>query len=592
MTASGCEDLGLDGGLPWPDAAVPQPDASDTFDAGSPTTDASVDAAQEAGSLDATTDARADASVKADAGDVSDASLDASDASDLGDAAIEAPESGEPFEVVDTARLGTLIGYGKFMLEADAPANVRSSEAGGDVVWGTDEGFIAELNVDGEDRTYFFFGDTHTRTGGIFANPFGPASRGVNAGDIIAYTTDDTAEDGVQLDHVLRNGVSASGDDLPRACESVADDGYRSMYVPDVNHACTGNDDGVEVPTGVFALPSTDADPARFVIWWGEAGDLADTSGSHTYMAMSEDLGYTWSTLRSADGDPAVFSPRIEDTPSKFLVAQPWLVDAADFQSDSAAPCHAPLPSGDDTRGAFVFGSGRYRGSDIYLAFVSIPDLLAAFADPESASLDTAVHYFAGVTDGGCWSRDERDAVAVVRATDVGPFQAVEDDCGNRVAEGSAGAGEFSVTHVSEGRFDRLVLMLNNAYRLEDGRMGGFGAQIVTGDPQRPWLWNTPAPFESLRGDALQPARAYRPLFVGRPPGDDVDGVGSVCPSEWTPQTSLEGYGPMLLDRYTRAAAVEGGVVLTFTYSRWDASLDYQASPYRVDLFRTTLLPR
>ena len=510
---------------------------------------------------------------------------------------VEAPaavESGEPYTVGHTVRLGTLIGYGMNMTAAEAPPNVQSVEAGGDVVWGTDEGFITTLSVDGEERIYFFFGDTTARTSGANAFRTFEIAKGIEAGDIIGYTTDGDPEDGVQLDHVLRNNEGGG-----RVCVRTADDGYRSIYIPDVNHTCTGNDAGVEVPTGVIALPERYGSPPRLVMFFGKAGDLNDTSGSTTYVAVSNNLGYDWSPLRDGDGTPVVFSQGAAGHPAKFLVVNPILVDAAAFQGPASAPCQLPLPEGPegmDTHGLLLFSSGQYRRSDIYLAFLPIASLLQALEHPGQVDLHDAVSYFAGIGaaagPGGCWSRQQADALPIVRTADASEYVRLESPCGNELLEGSTGAGEFSVTHVRTGDVDRLVLLLNNGYALADGRYGSPGPQLVTGDPRRPWIWNTRTPFAQLDGTEVQDTRPYVPLTIPRPAsGDDVPGFGTVCPSQWTPDTALWGYGPMLINPYTRPSASGRGVDLYFILSRWKGTVDFRNGPYRVDVFRTTLTP-
>jgi hypothetical protein len=375
-------------------------------------------------------------------------------------------------------------------------------------------------------------------------------------------------------------------------CASTIANGYRSVHVPGVNNTCTGNDDGVEVPTGIIAL---DGDPPRMVMWYGEAGDLADTSAGRSYIALSDDLGLHWSPLLDRAGVPFVFSRGAPAAPLRFLVVQPLLVDAADYASSASSPCQLPMPSGGDTRGLLLFGSGLYRRSDIYLGFVPLAALLDAFEDPASADLERAFSYFAGIGaadgPGGCWSSDQDDAIPVVRTSDPSPHAAFEAPCGNTILRSSSGAGEFSITHVQAGDFDRLVLLLNNQYAIHTGQPASRGVELVTGEPMRPWIWNTRVPSSELIGDEVQIDRPYAPIVIPRPSsGDDVPGYGTVCPSDWTVESSLWGYGPMLIDAYTRESA--DGLDLYFILSRWKGDLDLVSGPYRVDVFRTTLSDR
>ncbi len=47
-----------------------------------------------------------------------------------------------------------------------------------------------------------------------------------------------------------------------------------------------------------------------------------------------------------------------------------------------SGPCRLPLPAGRDSHGLLLFGTGLWKASDVYLAFIARTDLLAAAVDP------------------------------------------------------------------------------------------------------------------------------------------------------------------------------------------------------------------
>jgi len=587
---------------------------------------------------------------RAGVGPSEDGGVDASSIS--GDAAQPADastDSGTPEQVqrvallaVDTERLGVLIGYGQPMTMGEADPYVRSPEAGGDVVFGVDLGITVQHEVDGEGRTYFFFGDTwplkqdYEQTG--VAEWIGlsqqRAESGVNNGDCIGYTTDTDPTDGVHLDHVLRNSEGGAA-----ACSLVGDNAFRATYVPGVNLRCTGNhvlpqDHSdyvfftVEVPTGAASIPEFGSNGSALVLWYSRLPpSLSDAYLAESYVAVSLDDGLTWQTLQNEGGVPRAFSgPTTAGThvePGRFINISPVLVDAAEYQSPASLPCNLPLPPGEDTRGLLLFASGHYRASDVYLAFLPVSSLEEAFDDPSRAI--EGLMYFSGESS-GCWSPLEQDAKPVIRATDAAIFARYESLCGYRVIEAitGAGVGELSVkrirTDLASGPFDRLVAMFallhfpcvstedsccgatavpgqdlcrgrfSDQYS-GDVRVGSMGIAVMAADPLRPWRWETSVPEAHPSIDTV--GLEFAPAFVPAAPGDPIGGLGMVCEYAHHPGGGgLYGYGPYILGGMERASRDGVGVDIFFVLSRWKGEVtNLEDGPYRVELFRTTLVP-
>ncbi len=530
------------------------------------------------------------------------------------------PEAGEPFRVTDTVPVNTLLGYGEERPQMSFLAYIRSEQAGGDILWGTDLGLPVTLpnaGAGGADLTLFLFGDTDqldldwleqthkvrklqpAAAGGILG-PAGPFE-----GDAIGRTTDADPSDGVHLDHVYRN--VEPGDPMPVCADpGVRADGFRPVYLAGVH--------GTEIklpaqipPACVQVLPNTTptgawvVDGTVFMLAAVQKDDEPDNGLS--YLAASRDQGLHWTVLNG--GRP--FSERGRS--ARFIHGFGVSVDASDYQDPQrSGPCLLPLPKGGDTRGILLFGSGlwKYPGNNVYLAFFSRSELQAAAADPNRR---LTAWYFAGTDrriDGhtACWSQSEQDAVPVVRVDDLSAYARFEQACGT--APTSAGIGYTSVIHVDETlvdgrRIDRLVMLLSPAYQ-GVGPDGPFdadlGTVLITGDPLRPWIWNLKVPESGF--DGRPPAEhRFRPLPVAAAPTSGLMANEPHCKQSGIAWGTVSGYAPLLIDRYTRRSADGLGVDLYFLISRSnvlrhpdDPQPDLEiAYHYVVDVMRTTLRP-
>lgn len=554
------------------------------------------------------------------------------------------PVPGEPLQPVATQRVGTLIGYGQPMLRRLAPANVAAEAAGGDVVWGTDIGVPITLTEPGPDGlprpiTFFLFGDTdqldhrtldpddwvrpYRAPEGALVGPYG-----VLQGDAVAYTTDPDAADGIAITHLLRNREPG---EAARACSEVEDAGFRAMYVPGVHPspcATVGEHGGQIVPffltpTGGWAM---DGIPLAVV------ADQTPYDGipqARSYLAASTDGGLTWN--RVGAGPLSQPSPDLA-TPARFVHVDAVPVDAADYQdAGRSGPCLLPLPPGDDTRGWLLLGAGLWNWGDIYLAFLPHAEVAAALADP---SHRIRMHYFVGTSGASCWSEDEADAVPVVRPSDNRAFARLELACGNHVIQDTGGAGYVTVTRLvgdvaGLGHVDRLVMLYKQIYfycrgsspdaccggtPIEGGTMCSgpdyaafadfvgdvwVGVVMVSGDPWRPWIWNTLTPLDELDGTMPDPAtHPLRPAIVPPDRHANTYGSGPLCQEAVDWRDVLNGYAPLILDAYSGPRPDGTGFDLYFLLSRWGAKVSPddpgdadQGYRYQVDVFRTTLVP-
>ena len=188
---------------------------------------------------------------------------------------------------------------------------------------GTDLGSSFDHLVDGERRTYFFFGDTHT-------------GEGDQDGDAIAFTTDDRPEpDGIHLQFMM------------------GDRQWRRLVIPGIS---LGN---FEVPTGgfshagrIFVFATTGilrtGDPPFM-----ENSVLASAVDAHDNF----DLAY-FASSRDDNVDTAF-------TGGKFINVAPCKLRNDDWPG---LPDNA-LPGGE---GLFLAGTGSYRRSNPYLAYVPL----------------------------------------------------------------------------------------------------------------------------------------------------------------------------------------------------------------------------
>ena len=207
---------------------------------------------------------------------------------------------------------------------------------------------------------------------------------------------------------------------------------------------------------------------------------------------------------------------------------------------DAAAATMLSLPIG--TQVLWLFGSGRYRASAVYLAVIP------------TANLDTlqAIRYFAG---GTAWSANEDDAVALLCEGDVGEL-----------------SGRWNPF------LSRWLLMFNS----------GNSLGILMHSAPHPWGPWSPDPVMIFDSGALQnSADPCSGAGYGRfmhidwnvricdRVQDDMFDPGHFRDDEWGGE-----YGPYQITRY--AKAVPNGVQIWFTMSTWN--------PYQ-SMLMTALIP-
>lgn len=188
-------------------------------------------------------------------------------------------------------------------------------------------------------------------------------THGASDGDAIAYTTDDNPEDGLSLTFV--------------------DDGagtYKPVTVPGISQ-------------GAFEVPMEGVDVNGTMYVYHTTGHSEEVIMERSVLARSDDGGQTFSFVSG-------FSSR------HFINVSIVTVDASEWDL---------LPE-NRGEGLIIFGSGRYRESDIYLAFQPASDI-------ESPS---ARRFFAGVDDDGnpLWNSSELKAVPLFEHPCVGELSA------------------------------------------------------------------------------------------------------------------------------------------------------------------------
>lgn len=519
------------------------------------------------------------------------------------------PAAGELFTVESTTSVGTLLGYGEVAQQTSYPAYTQSAASGGDILWGTDLGLPVTLTTSAmgggsQTVTFYLFGDTDQldlqvladtgmvqkhvpRADETFVGPSGPFE-----GDAIGVSMDGDPSDGVELDFVYRN--QETGEAQP-VCDLASTNGFRPVHLAGVHaDAC------VQVlpnttPTGAWAIGET-------IFMLASVQDPNDLAQGRSYLTASTNLGLDWTVLNN--GLPFSSS----GFSAHFIHAAAVAVDAADHQDAArSGPCKLPLPTGPSTRGLLLFGTGLWKASDVYLAFVAESDLTAAAADP---TRQVSPWYFAGTdyqAPGGdlCWSTSESDAKAIIEVSDKSAYSRFEDACGTTI-DGS-GAGYTSTIRVQQTLtngtvIDRLVMLLSPAYQGTSNTAqfvdADLGTTLVTGDPLRPWVWNLA--IDPANHDGRLPAqRRFRPLAVPPDPMSGLQPNTPACTSSPLTWQTVAGYAPLFIDRYTRLSADGLGVDLFFNVSRWNVPTGpgdtgpttVDAYHYVVETLRTTLRP-
>jgi hypothetical protein len=188
---------------------------------------------------------------------------------------------------------------------------------------GTDSGNSFDMVVNGEHRTYFFFGDTTT-------------GEGDSTGDAIAYTIDDQPEpEGLHLQFIM------------------GDEQWRRLIIPGISL------EAFETPTGgfsyggrIYVFATTDhqtINNSEYI----EKSVLASATDAHNDF----DLAYYVSERNDAAESPAAGG--------KFITVSPVVINNDDWPG---LPSNAQ-PGG---QGLLMAGSGAYRHSAPYLAYAPL----------------------------------------------------------------------------------------------------------------------------------------------------------------------------------------------------------------------------
>lgn len=242
---------------------------------------------------------------------------------------------------------------------------------------------------DGE-TTWLLFGDT-----------WGPKS-GLH--NVIGYTTDKSPEEGLKLDFVT--------DDIGV---------YQGIMIPGVS--TTG---AFEVPTGGMVIND------QFYIWITTDHSETVTMGRSVLATASRD-----------NVKKAAFSKVYDLSTTKFINVSPVRVKNSEWDL-------LPQHEGD---GLLLFASGKYRESQVYLAYMPLSEIKSK----------NAIRYFAGMKEGKpLWNKKEKDAQPIFW-------------------QSNPGVGELSVTYNSF--INKWILLYNHG----DPR----GINLRTSDA--PWgQWSEP----------------------------------------------------------------------------------------------------
>ena len=236
---------------------------------------------------------------------------------------------------------------------------------------GTDLGTSFDQVVNGEHRTYFFFGNTNTNDGD-------------SDGDAIAYTTDDQpAPEGLHLQFIM------------------GDEQWRRLIITGVSLEDGG---GFNVPSGGFSYEGRIYVFAttRHVVVSGvnymEESVLASAIDAHNDF----DLAYYVSRRDDTVDTPA--------TGGKFINVSPFVINNNDWPG---LPDNAEV----DGPGLLMAGSGAYRQSAPYLAYAPLPGEQGP-AQSEWRYLQGFAPWEPGYGPSGrpIWSDQESDAMPIFDA--------------------------------------------------------------------------------------------------------------------------------------------------------------------------------
>ena len=342
----------------------------------------------------------------------------------------------------------------------------------GDYDWERDEYTVNQtlhVGIEGTDLGASFVHEG--RTYFLFGDTMGLS---VSGADSIAFTTDTDPEHCLKLQFVTNSlGV------------------FRSIDIPGVSTR------GFEVPTGGFSANGT-----MYIIY----------STDHSFFKM-----HGRSIVASSTDNAEHFTYRYDLSRNKFLTVAPVVIEQT----------VAGLPEG-ATSGVLLWGTGQYRRSNPYLAYVP----LSGIEDPK------ALRYYAGLDESGLprWSKDESNAAALF-----------EQPC----------VGEISVAW---NPFIRKWLMLYNCRRNIIVR--------VSGSPWGPWS-SPQVLFNGWRDDGY--CHFIHASWLSKW-CDAVNDFGRGF-------TSGGSYGPYMIPGYFKGD--EKTTTIYFVLSTWN--------PYQVVLMKSTL---
>ncbi|MCP4599023.1 MAG: hypothetical protein GY847_00510 [Proteobacteria bacterium] len=312
----------------------------------------------------------------------------------------------------------------------------------------------------------------------------------------------------------------------------------------------------------------------RVLVWYSTAvwpqgritRKLRPYRAPRSFVAVSENGLDFESLVKDDNGDPVPFSMDRQGAPTRFLCTSPVEITAQQFRTicrdapgDSFDTTSLLCKLPDDFRkhgGILVFGSGRnYRLSPLYLAYLSHAHL----AGGDGFHTRYASHDSKG---GWIWSSRENDAYPVIGGQYVDNPR-FRRDCMERtgfwrcaaavrdlaweksVDQATSLFGEVSVKLVLDGpggMEPTLVMLSNHQYSASHIQPGGY--------------------FENLNNlkSYLRDGGVYaRTAPLG-------------APHQWSEKpihTGSSGYGPYIIDRYTRWDKAAGELVLWHVLSLW-----------------------
>lgn len=386
-----------------------------------------------------------------------------------------------------TRRLAQLTG------RADVEGRPHPGDTGPLGIDGTDLG----ISVEHAGRCYLFFGDNHSATHGW-----------LGSADPVAFTTDlAVAEDGLRLRFLERRPLRRL---LRRT--------FRPLEVRGLGALGT-----FEVPTGAFAF-----DGVLYVF----VTKNATRGGERVVMARS----FLAAARGPAEGFDLVHAVDSVDAP-----AGPRMINVAAAVVDAAAWPGLPSSRG---AGLLLWGSGRYRASEVHLAFA---ELVPGSPPPPPR----AWRFFTG--EGPRWSQPG-DAGAAVPLFEPPP------------SAPSSAVGELSVAWIAG--LDRWLCAWNRPRLDETPAPYDVVVARTAPSPWGPWS-DVETLFDSERDGAFG-------RYVHRPGQDRLDALGG-------PNGGAQGnpYGPYVVGRFTRYRPEERTATVVYTLST--------ATPYQVQLMATEL---